>query len=52
MINKEKIELIIEFLKDNTCMIDGCMCEEERKTFKNGIVYELIKIINKKNKGE
>ena len=52
MINKEKIELIIEFLKDNACMIDGCMCEEERKIFKNGVVYELIKSINKQSKGE
>lgn len=45
---EDKIKNILEFLKENEVMINSCMDDEERKTFKYGIVDKIINILNGK----
>lgn len=38
---------IRQFLKSNYCMINSCMCLEERKMFRNDIVKYIIEEIDR-----
>lgn len=38
---------VLQFLRDNHCMINSLMCREERKTFGNDVVAIIVADIRK-----